>query len=397
MTSQSVDKYLSTTEVPRNPTAENLYQFFGIPPGTVEQLDDNIKLKRRHWRRLTNSRNSEGRELAETILARIQEFAKWLQNGTTGTVDEPTPNVPLIDEINLMLENLSNYIFNLLNNGRFDQALTVASSAREKWPDSPIPHAEFANVISNRQQSRGIRDVPLLNQGLEASYRALQLDSKDLVSWRARVELMNLLDRFEDAISSSDEAASELGQMPTPIRVERANAQMNLGRADNALADCALAITGDPENYAARGLLAENIISRLVEPLLPISSRSIQLQYSEMVQVAAWCANGVPEAETLVRPHQIWAVQSGQRVFSGNPLTRSFFAVMTGFLSLPVHHRLSSDQAWNLFLKGPNSKHLNWDILTSVEYLREVHKNVNDKLPWAESNNGAWPTRLSQE
>jgi hypothetical protein len=72
----------------------------------------------------------------------------------------------------------------------------------------------------------------------------------------------------------------------------------------------------------------------------------------EMVDAAAWCSHGVPEAEDMVRVHRMWATNAGQRVFIGSWKLRSFFAVCTGFISLPIHNWMRSAPAWQVFIKG---------------------------------------------
>jgi hypothetical protein len=71
-----------------------------------------------------------------------------------------------------------------------------------------------------------------------------------------------------------------------------------------------------------------------------------------MVDVAAWCSDGVPEAEDQVRVHRMWAANAGQRVFTGSWKLRSFLAVCTGFISLPIHNYVGSSPAWNVFSEG---------------------------------------------
>jgi len=95
----------------------------------------------------------------------------------------------------------------------------------------------------------------------------------------------------------------------------------------------------------------------------------------EMVDVAAWCSYGVPEAEDKVRVHRMWAANAGQRVFTGSWKLRSFLAVCTGFISLPIHNYVRSSPAWRVFSEGLGKEEIteSFAIVASPQYVQDAH------------------------
>ena len=55
------EKWETTLTLPRGASYEQMLEFFGIPPSTIEALDDNISKKRRRWNHMSNSGNPAGR------------------------------------------------------------------------------------------------------------------------------------------------------------------------------------------------------------------------------------------------------------------------------------------------------------------------------------------------
>jgi hypothetical protein len=111
--------------------------------------------------------------------------------------------------------------------------------------------------------------------------------------------------------------------------------------------------------------------------MLPIRSAADLTRYSELIGVAAWCAYGVPEAEDRVRPYRMWAINAGKRVFVGSDRMRSFLAVITGFISLPVHNYLRSQPAWQVFNEGMGKELTDaFFIVAAPAYVQRIH-NVN--------------------
>ena len=140
---------------------------------------------------------------------------------------------------------------------------------------------------------------------------------------------------------------------------------------------------GDRAQLAAlRARCATILVQRLVEKLLPITSADQLHRYVEAVDVAAWCARGVPEAEDLVRVHRLWAAQAPQRVFAGSWELRSFLAVCTAFLSVLPHNRARSQPARQIYAVGPAAGEA-WNLIAHTDFVKTVHRDVQSKLQWA--------------
>ncbi len=153
-----------------------------------------------------------------------------------------------------------------------------------------------------------------------------------------------------------------------------------LKRPDDAMAAAVRAVTrSEPGTAAAVRSEATDILVSWAGTMLPITSQTQLTRYTEMVDVAAWCSHGVPEAEDRVRAYRMWAVNAGKRVFVGSDRTRSFLAVITGFISLPVHNYLRSQPAWQVFNEGQNKEITDaFFIVAAPAYVQKIH---NVRLP----------------
>jgi hypothetical protein len=133
-------------------------------------------------------------------------------------------------------------------------------------------------------------------------------------------------------------------------------AMLGLNRGEDAMVTAVRAVQtarSDPDlMMAVRSQVTALLVDWLSARLLPIKSASGLTSYLEMVETAAWCSQGAPEAEDMVRAHRMWAANAGKRVFTGSWKLRSFLAVCTGFISLPIHNYARSSPAWQVFLDG---------------------------------------------
>jgi hypothetical protein len=154
------------------------------------------------------------------------------------------------------------------------------------------------------------------------------------------------------------------------------------------------------DDRALRSELVQMIIGRAVGELLPLKSLEAVKQYQTVVAVAAWAADGVPEAEDFVRLHRMWASNADQPVFGGNWQWRAFFGLVTLFIALPLLSASSARPAWQVLLTGPSlagpkkrkgavlSQDRAWFMVTRNLYIQPVHEKT--KLPW-QAEPGQWP------
>lgn len=78
-----------------------------------------------------------------------------------------------------------------------------------------------------------------------------------------------------------------------------------------------------------------------------------------------------------MRAYRMWATNAAKRVFVGSDRMRSFLAVITGFLSLPMHNFLRSKPAWRVFNEGQNKELTDaFYIVAAPAYVQRIH-NVN--------------------
>jgi hypothetical protein len=178
----------------------------------------------------------------------------------------------------------------------------------------------------------------------------------------------------------SDAEQRLTGGMTARLYAMRVRAALNLGRQDEAMTAAVRAVreaTADSDVLTAiRSETTDLLVSWLAQHLLPIRTTDALQHYVEMVDVAAWCSHGVPEAEDIVRTHRMWAANAGQRVFVGSWKLRSFLAVCSGFISLPVHNLVRSAPAWQVFAQGlddDGKRGQSFAIVAGPGYVQRAH------------------------
>src|SRR6266571_5150425 len=352
--------WLRRTDIPAPRTEKKLLEFFGIPPDGYDQLEANIARKRRRWHSMKSGVSPQGRQRAEAVLRLIHSGSETLLRGaSTEEVVGGADQAPVAETLDVTLEDLWSVIDDLLANDEYERALQVARDARRRWPDVARPHAAYAWVVWVGWQAEFFIRTPLLEEALTDAAR---------------------------------DAQAALGGLPSQLRVHRAEALVLTGRPDDGMVEaiqCVIGARSDRALLAAlRGRCTTMLTHRLVEGLLPISSPEGLHRYDEAVNVAAWCARGVPEAEELVRPHRLWAAQASQRVFAGSWELRSFFAVCTAFASLLPHNRARSQPAWQIYVNGPKDGGAAWNLIAQTGFVKSAHRATESRLPWSKS-----PTR----
>jgi hypothetical protein len=200
-------------------------------------------------------------------------------------------------------------------------------------------------------------------------------------NWESKISLLLALSRAAEAAETTDEAGRMLGGKPTArLHILRTRAMLGLNRAEDAMVAAVRAVQSamaDPDLITAvRSQATALLVDWMATNLLPINSASSLVRYVEMVDTAAWCSYGAPEAEDMVRVHRMWATNAGKRVFVGSWKLRSFLAVCTGFISLPIHNYLRSSPAWQVFLNGIQQQRqdTSFAIVASPQYVQRAHR-----------------------
>ena len=368
------EKWETTSTLPRGASYEQMLEFFGIPPSTVEALDDNISKKRRRWNHMSNSGNPVGRQKAAEVLKLIQRISQAVKRGMAddqggGAATEIPASV--FETLAELWRILSEYVFA----DEYDEALRVAREAVSRWRNADAASA-LAWVVANLVNDAGLAHPRLVAEGLEAAQFAAREQPGEVRNWESTASLLLASSMVQDAVAAIDQAERATGGRATALLyLLRSRAMVTLKRADEAMASAVRAVTrAEPAVAAAIRSEATDVLVSWAATMLPIRSDADLTRYSEMIGVAAWCAHGVPEAEDRVRAYRMWAINAGKRVFVGSDRMRSFLAVITGFISLPIHNRARSLPAWQIFNEGQGKEVTEaFFIVAAPAYVQKIH------------------------
>jgi tetratricopeptide (TPR) repeat protein len=371
------EKWETASMLPRGASYDQMLEFFGIPPYAADALDDNISKKRRRWNHMSNSGNPAGRRKAAEVLALIQRVSQAVKRGMPddqgGGAEAEIP-ASIFETLEELWRILSEYVFA----DEYDDAIRVAREAVSRWHNADAASA-LAWVVTNLVNDAGFANPQLVAEGLEAAQLAVREQPGEVRNWESAASLLLASSRVQEAVEAVDQAGRATGGRATALLyLVRTRAMVTLKRADEAMAAAVRAVTtAEPGVAAAVRSEAADLLVSWAAAMLPILSSAELTGYSDLVGVAAWCAYGVPEAEDKVRPYRMWAINAGKRVFVGSHRMRSFLAVITGFISLPIHNSLRSEPAWQIFNEGQGKEHTDFfRIVAAPAYVQKIH-NVN--------------------
>jgi hypothetical protein len=370
---------MTTSALPRGASYQEMLAFFGIPPYSAERLDNNILKKRRDWHHKTNSGNPVGRGKAKEVVTLIQRVSEALKRGVPdhdgGGASAEIPDA-VFETVEELWRIISEYVFA----DDYDQALYVAREAVTRWGLRADSASVFAWVVATGFNTGNLIHPALLTEGAQAAEIAIHDQPGEARNWESKVSLLVASGRPADAMAALGQAQRWLtGGMTARLYVLRARAALSLNQPDEAMAAAVRAVraaTADSDVLTAvRSETTDLLVTWLARHLLPIKAPEVLHRYVEMVDVAAWCSHGVPEAEDIVRVHRMWAANAGQRVFVGSWKLRSFLAVCTGFISLPIHNLVRSAPAWQVFVQGlaDEKRGLSFAIVASPSYVQRAH------------------------
>jgi tetratricopeptide (TPR) repeat protein len=383
--------WLESVEVPDRPAPNDIRTFFGVPPDPEEKLDDNIARKRRHWRSKTRQRvtSEAAKRKVDQALRIIAALEQQLKRGVVDEeldveslreefAGEPETQVDELGDLWRVLEEL-------LASGRLDEALRVANEARNRFAGAPEANAAFGWLAAISSRSGEAGGEVLRKQGLEAVAAALEAGevNADVFTWKAILEIDT--GAPADALTTLKNAEEALEEGLTVwMHSHRCEAHAALGDPDSALAEAKRAVDADTEDLALRSNTVTALIAAARNALLPIATAEQLDAYQRLIEWAAWCASGAPEAEDRVRPYRLWAVEAESRAYTGRIDLRSIIAVASGFLLLPVLNRVRSKPHWQVLYEGPQAA--NGEMFEAVAMggtAQLVHDGLMDKLPWS--------------
>jgi hypothetical protein len=368
------EKWETTSTLPRPASYEQMLEFFGIPPSTVDALDDNIAKKRRRWNHMSNSGNPAGRAKAAQVLKLIQNISQAVKRGVmddqSGGAEAEIP-ASVFETLEELWRILTEYVFA----DEYDDALRVAREAVNRWHNADAASA-LAWVVTSLVNDAGFAHPQLIAEGLAAAGLAVREQPGEVRNWESTASLLLASSRVQEAATAIDQAEHATGGRATAmLYLLRTRAMAMMKVPDAAMTAAVRAVTrAQPGVAAAIRSEATDILASWAASMLPIRSSADLTRYTELIGVAAWCAYGVPEAEDRVRPYRMWAINAGKRVFVGSDRMRSFLAVITGFISLPVHNHMRSQPAWQVFIEGMNKELTDYFfIVAAPAYVQKIH------------------------
>lgn len=384
MSSTTTDSaWLASQDIPPMPSEGDLLAFFGIPPDPESRLDDNIRKKRQYWNAKTSG--PAGRELAKRIKAKIIQVERAIKRGAAAAGDGTAQPVFDLDAAIASIDDLWRVLQELVYADRFDRASDQAVAALRRWPTEPVAHAAYAWVVAVATETGAFVAAEEAAAALRSADWALNANPRDEVTWMSKTHLQLYGGEFEAALATMTQAERHLGRLDPQLRVARLVVHLYQGGYDQPLSEAIMAVDQSDGDAAIRSRCTVLLVRQLLPRLLPIDSPERLAAYTEAVEVIAWCAQGVPEAEDLVRPHRMWAQLASGTTFDGGYVLRSFFATLTGLLTLPLSNAAKSKPVWKVFLAGPENSRDAWSFLGYKPFVREVHESVTPRLPWT------WP------
>jgi tetratricopeptide (TPR) repeat protein len=387
-----VAPWLESLDLPAQPAPNDIRAFFGVPPDPEEELDENISKKRRHWR--SKTRQNVTSEVAKRKVDQaLRIIAALEQQLKRGVVDENLDLERLREEFSAEPEtrvdelgDLWRILEELLAGGRLEEALRVANDARTRFEGARQAEAAFGwmAMIASRS-ANGASDV-LRKEGLVALEAAIAAGETtvDAYTWKAILQLD--LDAPEGALETLEEAEGTLKEELGPwMWSHRCEAHAALARPEEALEDAKRAVDAGTDDLALRSNTVTALINAARIGLLPLASDEQLHRYQALIEWAAWCAIGAPEAEDRVRPYRLWAVEAESRAYTGRIELRSIIAVASGFLLLPFLNRLRSKPHWKVLYDGPGpTGDEMFRVVSEGGITPLVHQGLMDKLPWFE-------------
>ena len=394
--------WLTTADYPARPTATDLLSFFGVPPDPESQLDENINKKRRYWHKAAQTAPPEGRARALAIKDAIKEAANALKRGSEARGGQTGTEVP-IDASTWQdpksVEELWRVIQRLIFRQRYTDAVECAKAGARKWPSSTEPFVAFAWTVQMAvtQGSTGLPSETVV-QAVTVLERVMR-SGASAREYRILIGLLQAAGRIRDALERSYQAEKVLHPFPADMLGLRVALQARAGDINSAMVTAVAAVHGNPTDDGIRAECVDALLAFALENLLPVTSAEAATAYGRLVRVAAWCAEGVADLEDRVRLHRLWAANCAQGVFAGNHALRSFVAIISGFLLLPVYNSMASRPSWQILHEGPvtegrakrrKMKNVAFYQVASSPHVKTVHAAATSPFPWAHES-GRWP------
>ncbi|HET7014244.1 MAG TPA: hypothetical protein VFI65_10050, partial [Streptosporangiaceae bacterium] len=132
-------EWLNSADFAPTPTPRDLQEFFGIPPSPPEELDANIREKRKYWKKKQQkARSDEALNFAGAALQAIADAEDSLKRGAaaTGGGDREF-EAGTAERAPASIDDVWRELERLLFRGRYAEALDRVRGYEARWSEYP--------------------------------------------------------------------------------------------------------------------------------------------------------------------------------------------------------------------------------------------------------------------
>jgi hypothetical protein len=377
--------------VPQSTARADILAYFGVPPEPEAELESNIKRKRQFWGKRANGPG--GRELAEQVKKDIQNLSLVILKGADAdelvvTDDGHYKIVSLAETVEELCEQLAD----LLRRGDAAGVQSTCRRALTKWPHEAEVNVVVALSLSDLVADDITVDEDGRRMAMATAEEAIRARPQDPRAWVAKARCALAFDTPAEVLALESRVGSALAATPPEIHGIFAAACFRHGDKDAGLMRLVRAVSASGGDPAVRSAAAETVITEVLVPALPLGSAKEVAAFAEGADIAAWCAQGVPEAEGAVLPFRVWSVTATNQVFIGDHGIKALVGVLTGFSALPLYNRMASRPGWRVLLDGPThaKSWTGWCQVVSGAVVQELHAKAPRAFDWHQPGQ-PWP------
>ncbi|MCZ2817273.1 hypothetical protein [Modestobacter sp. VKM Ac-2984] len=377
--------------VPRSTSRPDILAYFGVPPEPEAELESNIKRKRQFWGKRANGPG--GRELAERIKKDIQNLSLVILKGNDAddlvvTEDGHYTIVTFAETVEELCEQLAD----LLRRGDANGVQTACRRALARWPGDAEVGLAVALSLSDLVADNIAVEEDGRRMALVTAQEAVRSRPQDARAWLAMARCSLAFDSPSAVLALEPRVASALAATPAELHGIFAAASFRTGDKDAGLMRLVNAVAASNGDPAVRSAATDTVIAEVLLPALPLRSTKDVAAFAEGADIAAWCAQDVPEAEAAVLPFRVWSVTAANQVFIGDHGLKALVGVLTGFSALPLYNRMASRPGWRVLLDGPTNARSwpGWCHVVSGSVVQELHARASGTFDWHEAGQD-WP------
>jgi len=334
--------------------------------------------------------------LAAKVKQNIQNLSKVLEEGAVPDRIVPTGDgkYEVLGEAQTPAE-LAAQLELFLRAGDLANVVATARFGLAKWPGNAEVIASIALALSELA-----RDYPELGDdvrafAITATDEGLAVDPANPDVWLAKARVLLALGQTTAVAQLEDKAVGSGVILPPEYFGLVATAFFRAGDIPGGISSLVRSVEASKGDPGVKSVATDAMMREVLIPMLPITSRKAAQDFSQAVSVAAWIADGVPEAEAEMLKFRVWATQAQSRVFIGDLALKSFLGVLTGFIALPLYSKLASRPGWRVLNDGPTNEDswARWIDVADGEFIEELHMLSRTPFAWQSAPGEKWPTR----